>query len=218
MFIEHLGSNPPYFFAVVITVVVSICIHELAHGVTAVRLGDRTPIESGHMTLNPAVHMGLFSILALLLAGISWGAMPVNPDRLRGRYGDAIVAVAGPVSNALLALLALTSVGLWFRFDGVLEKGMPAGNLQYLLLVFGYVNIMLAMFNLIPIPPLDGSRILANFSDGYKSLAETLNNTGASMMVFVIAFMSVGKVISPAAFQLRHRYLELVSGLQLVSA
>ena len=218
MFIQHLGSNPMFFFAVVITVVVSICVHELAHGVTAVRLGDRTPIESGHMTLNPAVHMGLFSIMALLLAGISWGAMPVNPDRLRGRYGDAIVSVAGPVSNAVLALLALTSLGLWYRFDGILEKGTPTGNLQYLLLVFGYVSIMLAMFNLIPIPPLDGSRILANFSDGYKSLAETLNNTGASMMVFIIAFMAVGRVISPAAFSLRHRYLELVSGLELISA
>ena len=216
MFIEHLGSNPMFFFAVVITVVVSICVHELAHGITAVRLGDRTPIESGHMTLNPAVHMGLFSIMALLLAGISWGAMPVNPDRLRGRYGDAIVAVAGPVSNAILALLALTSLGLWYRFDGILDKGTPTGNLQYLLLIFGYVNIMLAMFNLIPIPPLDGSRILENFSDGYRTIAEHLTSTGASMMVFIVAFSSAGKVISPAAEWLRYLYVEFASGLTLV--
>jgi Zn-dependent protease len=218
MFIETLGRNPPYFFAVVITVVVSITVHELAHGVVAIWRGDRTPIERGHMTLNPVVHLGLFSVIALLLAGIAWGAMPIDPKRMRGRYAEALVALAGPVSNMLLAALSLTALGLWFRFEGdTLERGTPAGNLQYLLQVFGYVNIMLALFNLIPIPPLDGSRILENFSDGYRTIVEHLSMTGASMMVFIVAFSSAGKVIGPAAERIRHVFLEWVSGMQLIA-
>ena len=218
MFIQYLEKDRAFFFAVVITVVVSITLHELAHGVAAVWRGDRTPIEEGHMTLNPAVHMGVFSVIALLIAGIAWGLMPVDPRRMRGRYAEAIVAAAGPASNALLALLSLTALGLWFRYDGeTLPRGTPAGNLQYLLAVFGMVNISLALFNLIPIPPLDGSRILENFSESYKKVAEHLSTTGASMLVFIVAFSAAGRVIAPAAARARHVWLELVSGIPLVS-
>jgi Zn-dependent protease len=210
MFITFLQKDPPYFFAVVITLIVSITLHELAHGVAAIWRGDRTPIENGHMTLNPIVHLGPFSIMALLLAGISWGAMPINPSRLRGKYAEALVAVAGPVANILLALLALTALGLWVRFAEPLPRVTPGGNLQYLLTVFGLMNICLALFNLIPIPPLDGSRILENFSDGYKRIAEHLSMSGASMVVFIIAFASVGKVIMPASEKLAAWWLILV--------
>jgi Zn-dependent protease len=216
MFLQTLQSDPPLFFAVVITVVVSITLHELAHGVVAVWRGDRTPIERGHMTLNPAVHMGLFSIIALLLAGIAWGAMPIDPKRMRGRFAEALVALAGPLSNVLLALVSLTALALWYRFDGLMERGTAAGNLQFLLAVFGVYNIALAMFNLIPIPPLDGSRILENFSEGYRRISAHLTSSGASMIVFVVAFSAAGNVIMPAAFRLRHMYIELVSGLDLV--
>ena len=220
MFIQSLQTNPPFFFAVVITVVVSITIHELAHGVTAVWCGDRTPIEEGHMTLNPAVHMGAFSIIALLLTGIAWGLMPINPLRMRGRYSEALVAFAGPLSNVLLALLSLTALGLWYRYgEEVLPRGTPAGNLQFLLWVFGYINVSLAFFNMIPIPPLDGWRILENFSEGYRKIAQALNETGASIMIFVIAFSAAGKVILPAARNAGQAWLELVCGfpLKLVS-
>ena len=216
MFIQTLQTDPPFFFAVVITVVVSITIHELAHGVAALWRGDRTPVETGHMTLNPAVHMGPFSMIALLLAGIAWGSMPVDPTRLRGRFAEAWVAFAGPLSNMLLALVSLTALGLWFRYGGILERGTPAGNLQFLLSVFGVFNIALALFNLIPVPPLDGSRILENFSDGYRRISEHLTSTGASMLVFIVAFSAAGNVIMPAAFRLRYLWVELVSGINLV--
>jgi Zn-dependent protease len=217
MFIEMLKSDPRFFFAVVITVVVSITIHELAHGVVAVWLGDRTPIETGHMTLNPAVHMGLFSVIALLVAGIAWGQMPVNPARLRGRYGDALVSLAGPASNVLLALIALTSLGLWFRFDGdPMQPGTPTGNLQYLLRIFGFANLNLALFNLIPIPPLDGSRVLANLSNAYGSIVEHLRTSGASMAIFLIVFSVAGSVTFPAAQKASLFWLRTVSGMDLV--
>ena len=214
MFIENAVKDQKFFLAVVITVVVSICIHELAHGVVAIWRGDRTPIDSGHMTLNPAVHMGLFSVIALLLAGIAWGAMPINPSRMRGRFAEAMVAVAGPVSNVLLALLALVTLGLWARHDGhYLPEGTRPGNFQYFLLIFGFVNFNLALFNLIPIPPLDGARILENFSDGYKRISEHLTMSGASMLVFLVAFSAAGKVTGPAAGRMARAVLDAVSGL-----
>jgi Zn-dependent protease len=216
MFIESLKSNPRFFFAVVITVVVSITLHELAHGAVAIWRGDRTPIDEGHMSLNPAVHMGPFSIIALLVAGIAWGAMPINPSRLRGRFAEALVAGAGPASNFLLALLSLTALGLWWRFeDGMRPQATPLGNLQYLLEVFGMINLALGMFNLIPIPPLDGAKIVENLVPSLRTVFEHLSMTGASMIVFIVAFSSVGKVIFPAARDLRLEWLQLVSGLRL---
>jgi Zn-dependent protease len=216
MFILYLQKNPPLFFAVVITVVVSICVHELAHGLVAIRLGDRTPIERGHMTLNPAVHMGVVSVVALLLTGIAWGQMPIDPTRLRGRYGEALVAIAGPLANVLLALLALTALGLWIRHDDAFPRGTPAGNLQFLLSVFGSVNVSLALFNLIPIPPLDGWRVLENFSSGYKRVMEQFSATGATVVLFIVAFAVAGKVTGPAAVAAKVFWVNFVSGEELV--
>ena len=100
LFIQTAASDPRYFFAWILVVVVSICLHEFAHGVVAVWLGDQTPIEEGRITLNPLVHMGPVSMIALLIGGIAWGAMPVNPSRLRGRYAPALVAAAAAASSA----------------------------------------------------------------------------------------------------------------------
>ena len=216
MFIEQLQKDPRFFFAMLITIVVSICLHELAHGFAAIWLGDRTPIESGHMTLSPIVHMGIASLICLLLAGIAWGAMPVNPSRQRGKYAQAIVAAAGPAMNILLAILALTSLGLWMRFDTrpVSELSEPLVNLQYLLRVFGWANVLLALFNLIPLPPLDGSRILANFSEGYGRLLSGLlaYSPMAILQISVLVFSIAGTAISPVAGKLAFGYLSLVRG------
>jgi len=135
MFIEELGKNPAFFWGMVLVIIFSICFHELAHGLVAVWLGDDTPIEEGRLTLSPFVHMGLFSLICLLVAGIAWGAMPVNENRLRGRYGVALVAIAGPATNVLLAGLALGGLGLWMRADPRASADLPqmAQNARYLL-------------------------------------------------------------------------------------
>src|SRR6056297_3003392 len=72
-------------------VILSICLHELAHGWTAIRLGDDTPVVTGHMTWNPIVHMGAFSLFVFAFIGIAWGQMPINPSKLRGRYAESVV-------------------------------------------------------------------------------------------------------------------------------
>jgi Zn-dependent protease len=90
--------------------------------------------------------------------------------------------------------------------------------LQFLLSVFGAVNFNLALFNLIPVPPLDGARVLENFSPWYKQLVERLSSSGASMIVFIIAFTLAGNVTGPAASMMRELWLETVSGLELESS
>ena len=170
MFINTLESDPFFFVCVVVTVVVSIVLHELAHGAAAIWQGDDTPITLGHMTINPVVHMGWFSLLLLATVGIAYGRMPVNPARFRSRFGDAMVAAAGPITNLLLALLSLTALGLWLRFQTGSVSSFQV-NAKDFLWNFGYINVTLAGFNLIPVPPLDGSAILADFSPEYARVA-----------------------------------------------
>jgi Zn-dependent protease len=209
MFIETLSSNPRYFLSVVITVVLSVCLHELAHGIVAIWYGDRTPIETGHMTLNPIVHMGPMSLLLLALAGIAWGQMPVNPRRMHGRHAAAVVALAGPASNLLLALLALLSLGLWQRFSNGPTSNLD-DNIRLFLLVFGGVNVTLAIFNCIPIPPLDGSRFLAHYSPGYVRLM--VNMRQQIGIAFLLLFIFAGKYISLAGFSAAVWFLHTVRG------
>jgi Zn-dependent protease len=215
MLIQHLADDPRYFFAVVIVVVFSICLHELAHGIVAIWLGDDTPIISGHMTLNPLVHMGPVSIVALLLVGIAWGAMPVDRSRLRGKYADAMVSAAGPFANVLIATVALVGLGLWQRFDGGGgEMSAAAENGRFLLWIFGVYNVLLALFNLIPLPPLDGSRILANLSQSYENSMTMLMTYGAGalMMITLVVFTTIGGFLAPVAIRMATEFLQSVRG------
>ena len=145
-------------------VIASIVLHELGHGIAALWEGDTTPRDTGHMTINPIVHMGWFSIIALLIMGIAWGLMPVNPSRFRhGRRGWAVVAAAGPTVNLLLSGLCIVLCALVIRYANFAEP--LSGNLETFLVVGGCLNIYLMIFNLMPVPPLDGSMILSGFSN-----------------------------------------------------
>src|SRR5262245_1604740 len=153
-------GGPVLLFSWVVWVVGSICLHELSHGWTAIRHGDRTPIEMGHMTANPFVHMGPMSLLMFALVGIAWGLMPVNPTRMRGRYAEAKVAAAGPLMNITLALLAVAGAvatkGIAQGHD--LSHGLRAmdtlDNFYLFFKVGVMLNLMLALYNLVPVPPL----------------------------------------------------------------
>ncbi|SVC15360.1 uncharacterized protein METZ01_LOCUS268214, partial [marine metagenome] len=187
-FIQNLfePEKQLYFGCVMVTVVISIVLHELAHGWAAIWQGDDTPKLAGHMTADPMVHMGGMSLLMLVLVGMAFGAMPVNPRNFRSKYGDALVSAAGPVMNFLLAFAALTVLALWMRMAGIAESG-PAYNGQYLLKIFGVTNIALGIFNLIPVPPLDGSSILGNFMPSYRRWLESLRDpTWMFFILFIV--------------------------------
>ena len=147
-------------------VVFSITLHELGHGWAALSQGDGTPRETGHMSWNPLVHMGPWSLAMFALIGIAWGLMPTDPSRYRwGRKGRIVVALAGPVVNIILALIALTVLAFWIRFGTA--GSVFDDRLQVFLLTGGMLNLFLAGFNLIPAPPLDGSQVLMGLSDRF---------------------------------------------------
>jgi len=181
-------------FSWVFWVVASIVLHELAHGWAAIRRGDDTPIHSGHMTWNPIVHMGGWSLLMLALFGFCWGAMPINPSRLRGRFGEAFVAFAGPACNVVQFIVLCTLAVAWNLFSGSVSEPLR-GNTAMFLFIGAMINLMGFLFNLVPVPPLDGSRILADFYRPYRDLLQTQTGAVIAMLGMPIMFMVGGRFL-----------------------
>ncbi len=202
-------------------VIFSIVLHELGHGWTALRCGDRTPVETGHMTWNPMVHMGPASLVVFAVAGIAWGLMPINPSRLRGRHDEALVAVAGPAVNLMLAVFCTVAGALWIAAAspagwGVLTPGDTLyRNLQVFFILGAMLNFGLLLFNLIPVPPLDGSRIAATFVPAYRRAIEGPNAQGAAVAVFLLVFLFGGQHVfgfaMETAIEGRERVLAMIA-------
>ena len=158
----NLIDEPATLIARVLVLLVAFTLHELAHAVTADYLGDPTPRRMGRISLNPLVHLDLMGTIMLLISGFGWAKpVMVNPYNMRGdpRRSMAIVAVAGPLTNILLAVI----FAMPFRFGLVDIETTTSGvipSLGFVLFQFVWINLILAFFNIIPIPPLDGSRIL----------------------------------------------------------
>ena len=153
LFINMLSTNPQQFFIWIFVVVFSICCHEYAHARVALWQGDPTAADQGHLTLNPLKQMGLVSLIMLVFIGIAYGQVPVNNARLRYRYSAALVSLAGPLTNFVLFIL--------FAFALVLADHVGANAVTMALFSIGAVlNIVLFIFNMIPVPPLDGWGVL----------------------------------------------------------
>ncbi len=151
-----------------VPLILSLTVHEYAHGWTARRLGDDTAERAGRLSLNPLVHIDWLGTVLLPLLGIPFGwakPVPVDPTRFRRGVrmgtGMALTASAGPISNVILAILATVGYGALVRFSPETLDGTP-GIAALLQSVIG-INVSLALFNLIPVPPLDGSRIVDGF-------------------------------------------------------
>lgn len=139
-------------------ILLAITVHEFSHAYSAYRLGDPTSKHYGRLTLNPFAHIDIVGFLMLLLAGFGWAKpVPVNPDYFKRRkLGYFIVSIAGPLSNIVLAILLTFTLGFYIR---------SGGNLIITTILFRsiQINVVLAIFNLFPIPPLDGSKLLFVF-------------------------------------------------------
>lgn len=199
------GFGPVYVVSWLVWVIFSIVLHELGHGWAAIRLGDQTPRWTGHMTWNPLVHMGGFSLVALAIFGIAWGAMPVDESRLRGRHGPALVAAAGPAVNLVLAAIAMVLLLIWVPLaSGQISPSLVIaeplqGNLEKFLRVGVMLNIVLLMLNLLPAMPLDGGRIAAHYIRPYREFVYTEHGTWVSLGVMLLFFYFGGRVIFPLA-------------------
>ncbi|MBU1148547.1 site-2 protease family protein [Patescibacteria group bacterium] len=158
MIIELLWQNPPIFLVWVLAIIFAITIHEFSHALLGYLLGDNTAKDQGRLTLNPLSHLDMFGLLLLLIAGFGWGKpVPFNPYNLKiKRWGPALVAAAGPISNLVAIIIFGVALKIIASFSG-----LAADNLLILFLVFLIqINMVLMIFNLLPIPPLDGSKIL----------------------------------------------------------
>jgi Zn-dependent protease len=152
--IRLLFMSPLAFFLLVIPLLYSIIIHELAHGWVAKKMGDATAEWLGRLSLNPVKHLDPIGTLMLFFFGFGWAKpVPVNFNNLHDpRKGLILVSAAGIVANTILAFLALLLLRIF--------NPAPFGAFYIFLFYMAQINIMLAAFNLIPIPPLDGSKIL----------------------------------------------------------
>jgi Zn-dependent protease len=158
------GFDIATIIAFIITATLAFAYHEFAHAIVADRLGDHTPRSYGRITLNPFVHLDMFGMIMLILAGFGWATTPVNPNNLRGnpRTSFALVAVAGPVANLLMAIIWAIPIRL-FGLDPVFasqDASFALPTLFQLCYIGVQINLLLFAFNLMPIPPLDGFTIL----------------------------------------------------------
>jgi len=178
-----------------IIIVVSAVFHEYAHGWMAYRLGDTTAKDAGRLTLNPLVHIDpvgtvFVPLLLMLTSGIFIGwakPVPYNPYNLSDqRYGSLKVAIAGPVSNFLIALI----FGFVLRFFGgtLLASGLVSEKFLELLALVIFINIILGIFNLIPFPPLDGSKVFADLFPKFWGGFMRLGPLGI-VFALIIAFL-----------------------------
>ncbi len=174
----------------IIVLVFSAVIHEYMHGFVAYQLGDNTAKDAGRLTINPIPHLDLWGSILLPMMMIFSGLgfvigyakpVPYNPYNLRDKkWGEAKVALAGPLSNLAVAIV----FGLILRFAPFISLTFSG-----LLSIIVYINLLLMVFNLLPIPPLDGSKVLATFLSGSaRRKYYSLSAYGMVMVIFVVVF------------------------------
>ena len=177
--LDLLFSSPLLFFLFILGLVVAVTIHEFSHALAADKLGDPTPRLNGRLTLNPLAHLDPLGTLSLLIARVGWGKpVPIDPYNLaRPRRDAALISLAGPGSNLILAFV----LSLFIRV-------LPSPLLATLIVPIITINVSLAIFNLLPVPPLDGAKILIGFlpTEWGVELEENLSQYGLLLLILVI--------------------------------
>jgi len=185
-------ESPIAGLALLASIIFAITIHEAAHAFMAVKLGDDTPKAQGRLTLNPLSHLDPWGTLLIIFAGIGWGKPVVfNQFNLKNiRLDTAIVAIAGPASNFLIATIISFVLKANF-FD-------QFGLIYFILENFIFLNIALGVFNLIPIEPLDGFKVVSGILPPHLALQwEETKKYGIIVLVFLLLTGSVEKIVFP---------------------
>ncbi len=203
-----------FIFAIAI-LIMSVVLHEVSHGYAAYAMGDSTAKYAGRLTLNPFKHLDLFgSIILPVLTYLSSHAIlgwakpvPFNPYNLKNqKWGPAVVGIAGPAMNFLLVLF----FGIFIRLGNSLIL-LPASLIEISALI-AIVNLQLMILNLIPIPPLDGSKLLfAVLPYRWRNFEYTLERYGFFILIIFIMFLGFGRIILPISSFL----FKLITGLAI---
>ena len=208
MSIFTAGANPQLYLMRLIALVIAFTVHEFFHGYAAYRLGDHTAKFDGRLSLNPARHLDPIGTLLIILFGFGW-AKPVmfNPYNLRNiRRDTAILAAAGPLSNFVMAFIGT------FIYVGLVLFGH--GSIMFALTtfmaVFVSLNIMLGVFNLIPIPPLDGSKILAVFLPKHLYFRYVNFRYGFMLLMVLVIVGAFSIIVGPITGGIMDLYLSIV--------
>lgn len=193
IFLFLVYKDTKMFFMITLVVVFSICLHEFFHAWTALKFGDTTAADRGHLTLNPLKQMGPMSIIMFLLLGFAWGAVPVNPPllRARNRHAPAIVALAGPATNFGLFLVGFFFFGfLSTRIWNLVENEDAGITILELFLLLGVYNLFLCIFNLLPIPGLDGWNALTEYVPRLRNVHSEFAKGVTIFLIFLLFFLA----------------------------
>lgn len=182
----------------IVPALICITLHELSHGLVAFWLGDDTASRAGRLTLNPLRHIDWWGLLMMVLFKFGWAKpVPVNMNRFKDpKRGMALTALAGPVSNLLLAAVFLVLYGLLYR-PLYLEGGAVAVTVLEMIYMTAYLSVSLAIFNFIPISPLDGSKVLYSFlSDSAYEKLMRYERYGMILVMLLVATGAFSGVLS----------------------
>jgi len=202
--IKLLISDPAAFVMLSVLLLYSVIFHELAHGWVAYKMGDPTAKRLGRLTLNPVKHLDVIGTLMLLIIGFGWAKpVPVNLENIpidKRRKGIILVSAAGITANIICAFIALLLLQL-------LAPG-PEDIMYKILHLLAFINILLAAFNLIPIPPLDGSKIIMGFAP--ESVNRVLYQIEPFGIIIVIGLLYLG-ALNPVIELLQYIIVNFIS-------
>ncbi|HEX5974427.1 MAG: site-2 protease family protein [Rubrobacteraceae bacterium] len=194
MFLAIFQQSPAAAVALLLGLVVGVVVHEAAHAYSAYLLGDDTAYRAGRVTLNPAAHLDLLGSMMFLMAGFGWGKpTPVVTSKLRGGVlGPVAVAAAGPLSNLLIVAVCAALYQL---------PPFQSGYLQVIVLLAAFGNALLFVFNLIPIPPLDGAKVIFPFLPrSLSGFVDFMNQYGPMILLVLVLLTFLPMLPSPLSY------------------
>jgi len=191
IFIQWLWEQPQFYLTWVVVVMFSICLHEFCHAWVALTQGDTTARDSGRLSMNPMAVMGPQALIFLVLFGIAWGAVPINPRAYRRAWSRGLVAFAGPAANLVLA--AAFTAGAWLGGE---VSGVP---LYFVCRIGLWANLFLFLFNMLPIPILDGWEVYACFIPRLRRIPGEKSRRAGFIALVIILFSGLHSYIGQAA-------------------